>query len=323
MRRLLLILLLLSGVAHAADITDATGRTVAVPDHVARVLPAGVPAAVLLAALAPDLMLGFPNQVSPEARAQLGPEAANLPAVPHLAGSKEDVSEQIRALKPDLIVDYGDVTPAYIALASSTQATLGVPTVLFDGALADIPHVLRVLGVALHREQRAETLARLAEAMLALPTPAEKRRVVYLRGTDPWRAAAPGTGVAEVFTRLGWQVLAPAEGGTFRPMTLPQIAMLDPDVVVFADARMRGVVAGSDAWRSLRAVRTGQAFVAPALPFGWVEEPPSINRLLGLAWLGGHDPATLAATFGAVVYGHAPTTAEVLAVVADTRPLPP
>ena len=32
--------------------------------------------------------------------------------------------------------------------------------------------------------------------------------------------------------------------------------------------------------------------VAPALPFGWVEEPPSINRLLGLAWLGGHEPAT-------------------------------
>src|SRR5580692_3731733 len=113
MRRLPLLALLLSGLlsgllaasARAAEITDATGRTVALPDHVARILPAGAPAMVLLAALAPDLMLGFPEKLSAEARAHLGPEAAGLPTVPHLVG-KEDVTEQVRALKPELIVDY-------------------------------------------------------------------------------------------------------------------------------------------------------------------------------------------------------------------------
>jgi iron complex transport system substrate-binding protein len=63
--------------------------------------------------------------------------------------------------------------------------------------------------------------------------------------------------------------------------------------------------------------------VAPALPFGWTDEPPSINRLLGLAWLAGGDPATLAATFNAVVYGHVLTPAELHTLLAGVRTLPP
>jgi iron complex transport system substrate-binding protein len=189
MRSLLIALLLLSGAARAAEITDATGRSVAVPEHVARILPAGPPAAVLLEALAPDLMLGFPNPVPPEARALLAPEVATLPTVPRLTG-KQDATEQVRALKPDLILDYGDVTPAYADLARKTQERLGVPTLLLDGALAETPHALRLLGAALHREARAETLARVAEAMLALPAAGGKHTVVYLRGTDALRAAA-------------------------------------------------------------------------------------------------------------------------------------
>ena len=322
MRWPLILLLLLSGAARAGEIADATGRTVTVPDHIARVLPAGEPASVILAALAPDLTLGFTGPVSPQARAWLGPEAAGSPQVPRLTG-KSDVTEAVRALHPDLIVDYGNVTPGCIKLASETQEKLGVPTLLIDGALDQTPRALRLLGAALHREARAETLARLAEAMLALPVPAEHRRAMYLRGAEDWKAVSPGSGAAAVFARLGWAVLAPDGGGAFRPVTLAQVAALDPDVLVFGDARMRGIVADSPQWRALRAVREGHAFVAPALPFGWVEEPPSLNRLLGFAWLGGHDAPALAAMFGAVVYGHPASPAELAAIAEDVRPLAP
>ncbi len=47
-------------VALAAEVTDATGRTVTIPDRIDRVLPAGSPAAVLLAAIAPARMIGLP-----------------------------------------------------------------------------------------------------------------------------------------------------------------------------------------------------------------------------------------------------------------------
>ena len=59
------------------------------------------------------------------------------------------------------------------------------------------------------------------------------------------------------------------------------------------------------------------------MPFGWLDEPPSINRLLGLAWLGGSDPRTLAALFNAVVYGRALTAPQLDALLAGVRSLQP
>jgi iron complex transport system substrate-binding protein len=326
MRRIFLTLLLLCALmprGWGATLTDATGRRVEIPDHVGRVLPAGEPAAVLLAALAPDLMLGWPMPLGADARAALGPAAAALPEIPRLTGHA-DVTAAIRALAPDLIVDYGTVSAAYVALAERTQATTGVPTVLLDGALKGTPAVLRALGAVLHRGARAELLARLAEALLALPAPGrEHKRVLYARGTDTLLAVAGGTDTTEAFDLLGWTVLAPPGRGEFRPITREQIDTLDPDIIVFGDPAMRRIVAAAPAWRVVRAVREGHALFAPARPFGWVEQPPSLNRLLGLAWLGGHDPVLLGAMFGAVVYGRAPTTADLAALAEAAQPLPP
>lgn len=325
LRRAFLVLSLMwwSGTALAADIVDATGRDVQVPEHVAHVLPAGPPAAVLLAALAPDLMLGWPSPMSDQARAFLAPEAARLPQVPRLTGH-EDVTGKIVPLKPDLIVDYGTVSQRYADLARETQQSTGIPTMLLDGSMAQIPQAFRLLGRTLHREDRAEMLARFAEALLALPAKQDAHpRILCARGVDGLSVLAPDSDLTEVFSRLGWQVVAPAGQGPFRGASLDDIRALDPDILVFSDPAMQGTLAQSDAWRSLRAVRDGHAFVAPSLPFGWVEEPPSINRLLGLAWLSGRDPTTLAAVFNAVVYGHvltAPQLDALLSGVQSPRP---
>ncbi len=319
----LVLSLLWSAAVLAGEVTDATGRTVRIPDHVTRVLPAGPPAAVLLAAIAPDLMLGWPSPVSDGARALLAPTAAKLPQIPRLTG-RDDVTEKIQALKPDLILDYGTVSPRYADLAKSTQQRTGVPTILLDGSLTEIPHVLRLLGNVLHREGRAETLATFTEALLALPTAQGAHpRVVYARSADGLTVAAPGTDATEVFTRLGWQVLAPDGSGSFRPSSITAIGALDPDIVIFSDPAMRATVMHDDAWRTVRAVRDGHAVVAPSLPFGWLEEPPSINRLLGLAWFGRRDPVALAALFNAAVYGRALTPTQLDTVLAGVRSLQP
>jgi iron complex transport system substrate-binding protein len=154
-------------------------------------------------------------------------------------------------------------------------------------------------------------LAALAEAILALPVSRDTHpKVLYARGADGLTVAAPGTDVTEVFAHLGWQVVAPEGQGPFRPASVDAIRALDPDIVIFSDPAMRETVMHDDAWRQLRAARTGHVLIDPGKPFGWVEEPPSINRLLGLAWLEGRDPMTLAALFNAVVYGHALTPAQ-------------
>jgi iron complex transport system substrate-binding protein len=38
-------------------------------------------------------------------------------------------------------------------------------------------------------------------------------------------------------------------------------------------------------WASIRAVKAGRVHLSPKLPFGWVDFPPSVNRMVGLWWL--------------------------------------
>jgi iron complex transport system substrate-binding protein len=296
-----------TGAALAGTVVDATGRSVELPEQIVRVLPAGPPAAILLAALAPDLMLGWTSPVSDTARAYLSPEAARLPQLPRLTG-REDATDKITALKPDLILDYGTVAPRYADLARATQQRTGVPTVLLDGSLTAIPKTFRLLGGILHREGRAETLARFTEALLAAPADqAAHPRVLCARGPDGLTVVAPGTDLAEAFTLLGWKLVAPDGQGLSRQASIDDIRALDPDIVVFADP----------------AVRDGHALIAPNLPFGWLDEPPSINRLLGLAWLSGSDPKTLAALFNAVVYGRVLTAPQLDTMLAGVHALQP
>jgi iron complex transport system substrate-binding protein len=37
--------------------------------------------------------------------------------------------------------------------------------------------------------------------------------------------------------------------------------------------------------RKSKQVRAGRVHLSPKLPFGWVDFPPSVNRLIGLWWL--------------------------------------
>jgi iron complex transport system substrate-binding protein len=323
MKRMVLALALLcASSAMAAEVTDATGRVVVVPDQVERILPAGPPAAVLLAAIAPGQILGFPGAVTDEARADLAAAVKDLPAVPRLTG-QQDMTAEIQALHPDLIIDYGTVSPRYRQLAQDTQQKTGVPTVLFDGALDQIPSVARTIGRITHQPEQAEAVARMAEAILALPVAAGSHpRVLYARGADGSLAAAPGTDVTAVFARLGWQTVAPEGTGTFRPATIEAIRALNPDVIILSDPAAWDVLHRAP-WAGLRAVREGHAMIAPSEPFGWIEEPPSINRLLGVAWLRGADPATLAALFNAIVYNHVLTPGQIQAVVGTTPSLKP
>ena len=145
---------------------------------------------------------------------------------------------------------------------------------LLDGAL------LRALGMALHREDRAELLARQAEAILAaVPVSPIAPRVYYGRGQDGL-VGSPGSGAAEVFALLGWQVLTPAASGTPRRTNIEAIGALDPDVLIFQSAGMRKAVAGSPQWRTLRAVREHYAYVAPGVHLaGWTSRRRSTGSL--------------------------------------------
>ena len=64
--------------------------------------------------------------------------------------------------------------------------------------------------------------------------------------------------------------------------------------------------------------------LAPHLPFGWIDLPPSVNRLIGLRWLAkllyperfGEDMHALSRDFFARYYHVTPTDAQIERVLA-------
>src|SRR5690349_685896 len=154
----------LSSAVAAREVEDATGRRVAVPDRVERVMAAGPTAAVVLYVLAPEKMIAWPSAPRPNEREFILPAARDLPELGRLTGRGDTANvEVVLKARPDLIFDYGSVSPTFSSLAARVQEQTGIPYLLIDGRLDRTPASLRRLGDALGVAARAETIARYVE----------------------------------------------------------------------------------------------------------------------------------------------------------------
>ena len=237
-RRLGVFLLLLCfwGVAAPAamaggiEIIDSAGRHVTIPGEVHRVMPAGPPAAILLYALAPEKLIGWPSALPPETQALLPPAYARLPVVGRLTSKKPPTAAAITKLQPDLILDIGDVEPEYAALADKIQRETGIPYLLFDRRLAHTPEILRkvaaLLGAAgggLADYAEAE-LKQIAAGLASLP-PTQRPGVYYARGATGLQTGPADSLLGEIVEMAGGRNLAPPTGSSApAKTTLAEIA---------------------------------------------------------------------------------------------------
>jgi iron complex transport system substrate-binding protein len=326
--------------ASAADkrvVTDSAGRRVEVPARVNRVFAAGGPASVIVYALAPDKLVGWNRVPTAEERAFLPARAGELPGLGRLTGRGNTANvEVVLAAKPDIIVDYGSLGATYVSLADQVQQQTGVPYLLYDGSLAAIPTVAEALGALLDVRGPARDLVRYAERTLGevdrrvARVPAERRpRVYYARGPKGLETAAPGSINVESLDRVGARNVAGEGAGRARlgGVSVEQVLAWNPDVIVTIDPGFAASVRSDHLWREVKAVKESRVLVAPLLPFPWVDFPPSLNRLIGLWWLGralypAEFPEDLRAetrAFYTLVYHRAPDERQLDALVGPAR----
>ena len=281
--------------SFAASISDATGRTITAPDRVLRVYPAGPPAVVEIYTVAPDLLTGWLEPIPPEAREFLLPEIATRPEIPRLTarGEAKINLDALKSFKPDLIVDIGDVNDSYKTLAERVQQESGIPYVLIDGHLDKVAASYRTLGQLLSRTDDAEKLARITDETVATVTsrvasiPSEARpRVYYARDHSGLVTAQAGSMVTEPIAFLSARNVAGEKRGGQTVATAAQVAEWNPDIIIASNPEFMAAVHNDPAWAAVAAVKNGRVRLSPKLPFGWVDYPPAVNRLIGLWWLG-------------------------------------
>ncbi len=317
--------------ARAAGVTDATGRTLSIPEKVTRVFPAGPPAAILLYTLAPDLLLGWPRANRSEECAYLLPDVCAKPSVGRLTGRGNTANlEVVLKLKPDLILDVGSTRATFVSLAKRVQEQTGIPYALLDGRFGAIPETYRKLGELVRRPDDAKKLADYAEHTLKTiqariaDIPQDKRpRVYYARGPRGLVTGLGGSINVETIEFLAQNVAGGQHGGLAN-VSIEQVLVWNPDVIVTIDQFFAATVAGDPGWQALAAVRQGRVHLSPKMPFGWVDFPPSVNRLIGLWWLAKilypdrfpEDMTKLTREFYTMFYHRTPTTEQIAHVLA-------
>ncbi len=275
-------------------VTNSAGRQVGVPDRIERVFAAGPPASVLVYALAPDKLTGWSRAPSAPEREFLAAPYRDLPEQGRLTGRGDTANlEVVLAAKPDLILDFGSIGDTYVSLADRVQTQTGVPYLLIDGRFPNTAAALRLTGAILGVPERAEQLATYAEAtfaaidtLLAKVPPAQRPRVYMARGPDGLETGLAGSINTEIIERVGGinVAAAGADRQGIAKIQLEQILAWNPDAIITWDAHFYRTVASDPAWASVAAVAANRIYLSPKLPFGWIDRPPSINRLIGLRW---------------------------------------
>ena len=98
--------------------------------------------------------------------------------------------------------------------------------------------------------------------------------------------ALPGSPAGAAIDAAGGINVAGALGrGTLARISREQLLSWNPTIIIAADPRFLAALRRDRAWRGLSAVREKKVYLEPNNPFGWLNNPPGINRLIGLYWL--------------------------------------
>jgi iron complex transport system substrate-binding protein len=89
----------------------------------------------------------------------------------------------------------------------------------------------------------------------------------------------------ETIEFLGAHNVAAERRGGLANVSVEQVLAWNPEVIVTIEPAFATTVRTDPVWAPIKAVQTARIYLSPRLPFGWVDFPPSVNRLIGLWWL--------------------------------------
>lgn len=325
---------------ETALFTDDCGRRVTVPAQITRVAPSGAVAQMILATLCPELLVGLASTPGSSQMAYLPARFLELPTFGQLYGSKSTLNlESLLDADAQIIIDLGDKKAGHAADMNKVQRQSGIPTVFLETTLDSFAGAYRRLGTLLGCEEKAESLAAYVEETVrtarenALLIPEEARlSVMYGSGSTGLNCNARGSVQADVIELVGAvnAIVVPEKElqnkGGGNTINMEQLYLFDPDVVLLTEGGPYDGLAADETWGQLRAVENGDYYEIPCLPYNWLSNPPSINRVLGVWWLGNllypevydYDMAEKTMEFYSLFYGCDLTRQEAEALLSNS-----
>lgn len=297
---LLLVLVACNGVKNggkgkARIITDMAGRKVEVPDTIRSVF-IDRHSATLIYAFDTAITVNAVFHYNDSEKKYLKKSFYEDKPYVIEAGSEE---EMVR-LKPDIILYSNTLTPKDIDEANKLQAKLHIPVVLVDMQVNRYKDVFRFVGNLLHKPQKAEELAGFVRQYVdSIPIKAReipvnlRHTVYYAEGDDGLRTDPAGSVHSLLLDSVGLKNVAQVEvlsGKGMTAVSIEQLYVWQPEIILvwsgnFDDMSSYKTIETSSKWKFLKAVKENKVYQVPWKPFGWIDRPPGVNRIIGYVWL--------------------------------------
>ena len=274
--------------------TDDLGREVELPATIERIVPTGPLAQIVLYAIAPDMFVGLAAKWYSTAEGFVPEEYMNLPFFGQLYGSSDLNVEELALADPQVIIDIGQTMSSGTEDMDTLQAQTNIPAVFVSASLETMPQTFRTLGKLLGREEKGEELAQFCERVYSRTVSImeqvgdNKVNALYVLGEEGLNVLAKDSYHSELIDMLTNNLAVvdnPVSKGTGNEVTMEQLALWNPDFVLFAPGSIYDTVAEMDTWTEISAIANNNYIEVPEGPHNWMGSPPAVQRYLGMIWL--------------------------------------
>lgn len=282
--------------AETRIFTDSLGREVELPTQLERICPSGHTAQQVLLTMAPDRMVGLSQALTDDQLAIFGEQFADYPVFGAVLGATDNLNrEAVAAADPQVIIDTGEVKNDTEESLNELQEQLGIPVVFVEAYLDDYGAAYKTLGELLDMEDRGNELSEyctrvydeVESTMEGIPE-SERVNMAYLLGDNGLNAIAKTSVQAQVVDMVANNVVVVEDAsgkGNGNEISLEQIAVWDPELIIFQEGSIYDTVGTDPAWQGIAAITNGNYYQVPNDPWCWMNNPPTVNQLMGMQWL--------------------------------------
>jgi len=275
------------------EFTDSCGRKVELPINVERVVPSGPLAQIVLYTLCPDKLAGFGIEFSDKQFEYIDRKYASLPVLGNFYGDTLNLESLIVA-DAQIVIDVGEPMKKIREDMDGIQEKTGIPTIFVKMDMDSMVSAYKTLGEIVGETGQAQKMIDYIEKTFSETRqkleliPAADRIKVYYGQDNGLRAVVKGTVHADVIDMAGGINVSEVEEtirGGASEISMEQLILWNPDVVLFAPASIYDSVKSRAEWKGIGAIKNGKYYEVPNGPYNWMGRPPSVNRVLGVKWL--------------------------------------
>ncbi|MBP2097940.1 ABC transporter substrate-binding protein [Enterococcus rivorum] len=277
---------------------DSVGREVEVPKNITKIAPSGPLAQIVLYTSSPDLLVGLATPFSKEAQAYIDKKYQELPEFGQFYGKKASLNmEALSVAAPDVIIDIGEPKKTVKEDMDKLQSQIDIPTIFIEANLENLPETYKKLGELLGNTKETEKLGAYCKKVLdqaeenkSKLSESKKKTIYYASGNVGLNTNAEGSFHAQVIDAIGVKNavtgvdITSQGGGTV--VSMEQLIQWQPDYILADSEKVYQIIQTDASWKELTAVKEKHVYKVPTAPYNFMGFPPSVNRIIGIQWLG-------------------------------------